>query len=342
MRTLSLFLFLAIFCAFQGLPQDTTNPASTLFLRHEPIDVTIIFDWKRLIKEKHKEAYQPAGFQCYLEDSTYLESTIKLRPRGFFRRNYCQMPPLKLKFEDCDNPNLQKWDELKMVNYCKKGSAYQQYIFSEYLCYRIFNVLTDNSFRVRLAKLTFKDSEGKKKIVKSWGFLIEDVDVLAKRLSGKEYEDVQVFTEQTERKQMTLVSVFEYLIGNTDWSVPADHNIKLVKLNDPAKPRPITIPYDFDYSGFVGTTYAIPAEQLPIENVRERLFRGYCRSEAEFESVFELFRDKRPEIIGLIENFEYLDKRVRKRLLNYTEEFYEAINNPRAVKWEFLEQCRSN
>ncbi len=342
MRRFSLLFILVLFRAFPCNAQNTTNPASTLFLRHEPIDITLIFDWKQLIKDKHKEAYQPAEFQCYLEDSTYLESTIKLRPRGFFRRNYCQMPPLKLKFEDCDNPDLQKWDEQKMVNYCKKGFAYQQYIFSEYLCYRIFNLLTDNSFRVRLAKLTFKDSEGKKKIEESWGFLIEDVDVLARRLSGKEYEDVQVFTEQTEREQMTLVSVFEYFMGNTDWAVPVNHNIKLVKLDDPAKPRPLAIPYDFDYSGFVGATYAIPPEQLPIENVRERLFRGYCRSEAEFESVFDLFREKRPEITRLIENFEYLDKRVRKRLLGYTEEFYEVINNPRNVRWEFMEQCRDN
>ena len=40
----------------------------------------------------------------------------------------------------------------------------------------------------------------------------------------------------TERMHMTTVAVFNYMIGNTDWSVPGQHNIKLIKVLDINKP----------------------------------------------------------------------------------------------------------
>ncbi len=337
------FLIAAIYIIWNlGLlcAQEKT-PASTIFLHEEPVNISLTFDQKKFIKDKNKDEYQLAQFQCYLEDSTLLESEIKLKARGFFRRNHCAFPPIKLKFEDCDHADLRKWDEIKMVTLCRKGPAYEQYVLAEYVCYKIFNVLTDNSFRVRLAKVTYNDSEGKKKTETNWGFLIEDIDVLAERLGGEELEDVQVHTERTERDQMTLVSVFEYFLGNTDWSVPANHNIKLVKLNDPSIPLPIAIPYDFDYSGFVSTTYAVPNDNLPIDNVRERLYRGYCRTEEEYQSVFNLFNEKREDIYEVINGFEYLDKRNKKRMNKYMDDFYQIINNPGSVKWEIMQHCRT-
>ena len=66
---------------------------------------------------------------------------------------------------------------------------------------------------------------------------------------------------------MTMVAMFEYMIGNTDWSVPNYHNIKLMGMKDDKTSRPIAVPYDFDICGFVDPAYATVDEQLNIENV---------------------------------------------------------------------------
>ena len=66
-------------------------------------------------------------------------------------------------------------------------------------------------------------------ITKRIYFYIEDFDVTSKRNACKEVKISKLHTENTDRKQMTMVAMFEYMIGNTDWSVYANHNIKLMQ-----------------------------------------------------------------------------------------------------------------
>ena len=56
------------------------------------------------------------------------------------------------------------------------------------------------------------------------GILIEPNQQMAER-NGYDIVKIQrVQQESTDRDKITVLSIFQYLIGNTDWSVPALHN----------------------------------------------------------------------------------------------------------------------
>ena len=64
------------------------------------------------------------------------------------------------------------------------------------------------------------------------------------------------------------------MIGNTDWSVPNQHNCKVLSgMNIEHSDLGTIVPYDFDYSGLVDADYAVPYEGLALESVRERRYR---------------------------------------------------------------------
>ncbi len=250
------------------------------------------------------------------------------------------MPPLRLNFKkkQVKKTVFAGQDKLKLVTHCKnKADAYEQYTLQEYLIYKTYNLLTDISFRVRLVRITYAETERKRKPVTKYGFLIEDEDRLAERLGGRNLETGVIHQERTDKEQASLLAVFQYMMGNTDWSVPAHHNIKFV-FHNPQTP-PLSIPYDFDMAGLINTPYAKPDPRLGIRTVSERIFRGYCRTEEAFDAIFAQFNAQQEATYGLFRDFPYLKQKYQKRALKYLEEFYETINKPRLVKREFLAAC---
>jgi hypothetical protein len=172
--------------------------------------------------------------------------------------------------------------------------------------------------------------------------LIEDVDQMAKRSNCKEVEKQIFITERTDRQQMTLVSVFQYMIGNTDWSVPNYHNIKLMRPVTDTVSLPYTIPYDFDFAGLVDASYATPKEELGISSVRERLYRGFPRTMEEIQNTLDIFREKKDAVKKLVMNFELLSLRYRKEMMDYLDEFYKTIENKNQVNRIFILDARNN
>jgi hypothetical protein len=209
--------------------------------------------------------------------------------------------------------------------------------------YKIYNLLTDMSLKVRLMNISFKDVSGKRKPYTQYAFMIEDVDDMAKRNNMAEIEDIKYNTEQTNRDQMTLVTLFEYLIGNTDWSVPAYHNIKLIAPKEDKNVRPYAVAYDFDICGFVDPPYATIDEQLQdkITTVRERLNRGFPRTMEELKIAVKLFNDRKDKIISLIKNNEYLSPKEKSNTIDYVEDFYKTINSDRELQKIFVEGGRT-
>ena len=192
--------------------------------------------------------------------------------------------------------------------------------------------------------VSFKDISGKKKPYTQYAFLIEDVDEMAKRNNMVEIEGTQYNTEQTNRDQMTIVTLFEYLIANTDWSVPSYHNIKLIAPKDEKGTRPFAVAYDFDICGFVDPSYATIDEKLQeqISSVRERLNRGFPRTMEELKIAVKLYNDKKEKIIGMIKNNEYLNSKEKSRSVSYVEEFYKIINNDKDLQRIFVDGGRKN
>ena len=286
-------LFIAVVCY---LPVSSQKVIKEKFFEDESIvNATLEMDLKDLLAKKTKERFLPATFTMNFKDGATATEKIEASARGNFRRETCYMPGLKLRFiKDSVNGKAKKPKELKLSNGCSSGEDPGQLVIKEYLAYRIYNLLTEKSLRVRLMNVSFKDVTGKRKPYTQYAFMIEDVDDMAKRNKMVEVEGTQYLTEQTNRDQMTLVTLFEYLIGNTDWSVPSYHNIKLIGTKDDKSSRPFVVAYDFDICGFVDPPYATIDEQLQekISTVRERLNRGFPRTMEELKIAVQLFNDK--------------------------------------------------
>ena len=140
---------------------------------------------------------------------------------------------------------------------------------------------------------------------------------------------------------MTLVAVFEYMIGNTDWSVPHYHNVKLMRPLDKKTSLPLVVPYDFNNSGLVNASYALPQEELGIESVRVRLYRGFPRTLEELERIAAEFKDKKKDIWALINNCEWLSTKFKKEMIGYLEDFYKVLDSKTSIKYNFIDNART-
>ena len=325
-----------------AIPFDQASE-ETLFDAEEPLELTLEADLKPILKDTGDERpYRPARLWYLDQQGDTVSFAIGVKTRGHYRRVYldCNVPPLRLNFKkkQVKNTVFAGQDKLKLVTHCRdKATAYQQFTLQEYLIYKAYNLITDVSFRVRLVRLAYVDTEDRRKPVTKYGFLIEDEDRLAERFGGRILETGVIHQEATHREQATVLAVFQYMIGNTDWSVPGHHNIKVVFV-EPHRP-PLTVPYDFDFAGLISPPYAKPDPRLRLSSVRERLYRGYCRTEDEFQAALAPFNEQREAIYALFRDFEYLDERVKDRSLDYLGGFYKAINKPRGVKRAFLAAC---
>lgn len=205
----------------------------------------------------------------------------------------------------------------------------------------MYNLLSPKSFRVRLIKMNYEDTKGKKKQMSQFAFFIEDIKAMAKRNHCKEYTKTKLTTEQTNREQMTMVAVFQYMIGNTDWAVPVLHNIRLMYPKNDSTVAPYAVPYDFDFAGLVNADYAIPSPDLPeIETVRQRLYRGFPRSMGELQAVFAVYNEQKDKIYDLINKFDLLTQSNRKDMIGYLDDFYKTINNPNEIQKVFIDNAR--
>jgi len=283
----------------------------------------------------------PATFITTLPDSTKVSEQVILNTRGHFRLDFCYVPPIKIIFNYKADSKLYFLKSLKLVNECKVSKEFEQYLLKEYIIYKMYNLLSEMSFRVRLLNLTLQDGSGKKKTITEHAFLIEDIKDVARRNSCRDLKDIKIQTEATDRRQMTMVAIFEYMIGNTDWAVSVNHNTKLISSLKDSLSRPFVVPYDFDYSGFVNTPYAIPDELLDIVDVRQRLYRGFPRSLPEVEEIGVIFRSQKNKIYSLINNFDLLTSENKTEMTRYLDDFYSIVNDPNKLKHTFVDNARN-
>lgn len=313
-----------------------------LFNEAKPLEVVFYSDFKNLVKNKNKEEYQDATFRVMFNDTVQVTRNLKIRPRGNMRKGACFMPPLKLNFpkKDAYIKQLELFDKLKMVLDCKRSDLYEQYLLSEYYAYKILNIITEYSLRVRLLRVTYIDRSGRFKDITRYAFIIESIEQLNARLNTIQIETKSIRDVRTNHKVLVEGYLFQYLIGNTDWSIPTLHNIYLVKSKDPTKPSPYVIPYDFDYAGIVNTNYAIPNEDLGTKSVRERVYRGVCLTVNELQNARQVVLDKKKQIHSLYEQDIYLTKYYKNTSMAYINQFFDIIENDNAFRREIARACR--
>jgi hypothetical protein len=326
--------------SISALAQDKID-SIRFFTDESVVEMTLTTDIKKMQSEKGEDVFQPANLVCRFADSTVIKEDISVAPRGHFRRQYCNIPPIMMNFRNASSPLLSPLGKLKLVIGCGTNGNDEQLLLKEYLIYKIYNILEEKSFRVRLIRMNYNDTRGKVKPFSQYAFLIEDDNDMAMRNNCVKKPKAQYAMESTNRELMTKVAVFEYMISNGDWSVPNNHNIRLIYNKDNQYELPFTVPYDFDHSGFVNASYATPNELLGTESVTERVYRGFPRTMEELQKVFDIFRGKKTEIMQLISGFTLLSSRNRKEISSYIEEFYEVINDSRRARMIFIDNART-
>ena len=219
---------------------------------------------------------------------------------------------------------------LKLVAHCEEDPAYEQMAIKEYLIYKMYNELTDNSFRSQLVKITYCDSEKKQATIERFGLLLEHNRELADRMDGKVLGANYGTPKQINLPAYKVFAFFQYMIGNTDWGFSNRHNVKLVQPNEGDVKLPIPIPYDFDFCGLVNAPYAIPHHNHPINNVRERFFQ-WRGGETDFSETIALFKNKKERLLGLVDGCPYLTDEVKADAVLYLLSFFDELETPEVI-----------
>jgi hypothetical protein len=338
-----LVFFFLLFLAKPGitLGQQGTVDSLNFFKDESIIEMRLSADFRKLRASTKINDYQPATVNCRFADSTVISEDIRLCARGQYRRHNCYIPSILLDFKSPSSPKLSCLGKLKLVSGCGTASYHEQLLLKEYLVYKMYSLITDKSFRVRLLKITYDDTKKRVKLFTQYAFVIEDGKDVAKRNKCRELKKLKINTENTNRQQMTIVALFEYMIGNTDWAVSNGHNIRLIQLKKDTLSRPFAIPYDFDYSGLVDANYAIPAEDLGTVSVIERVYRGFSRTIEELELALDIFRQQKENIYAIIKNFKALEPGNGEKMIAYLDEFYSMIESEKKVRSAFIENART-
>jgi len=340
----------ATFCQQDTIPNpaDTTQGSGyEIFSDVDPLNpevplrIEIEFNYRDFLKMKYQDTSLQANLSVFDHDSLLFSQPVKINARGESRKKICLFPPFALDFKKSDpgSSYTQEMGKLKFVTQCKNNKISEQYIIKEYLCYKLYNLLTDYSYKVRIVEIKFTDSAGKIKPYTNYGFIIETNGHICDRIGAFPVELKGIKMSQTDFDPVNLMSVYQFMIGNTDWDVPSLHNIRLFKLQDYTKVNPVPITYDFDYAGLVNADYAVPHQRFGTTTVRERVYMGYCISANEFKTIFEHFLEKEDQFYSIIENCSYLDKFNKGDMHNYLEEFFSIIKIPKMAETNIINQC---
>mgnify|MGYP006167593719 FL=1 len=332
------FLLLAEFTSAQSKPIDDKE----FFKDDKIIEVKLATDIRGLLAEKKDLNYIGATTSFKFQDGTVASGPVQVTPRGNFRKNQCRMASLMINFKNPASPVFSKLGTLKLVGGCNATAGSEQYLLKEYLVYKMYNMLTDLSFRVRLIHVNYSDTRDKIKAYDQYAFLIEDVDDLAKRNKCQEKENNLYSPASMRRDEATLFFLFQYMIGNTDWSIPYYHNVKLLVDKKDTLSFPYPIAYDFDICGLVNPPYGTPPPELGIAHLTERLYRGYMRSTEEIEIAVKPFLEKEEAFYSLINNFDLLTPKSKKDMISFLKEFYADIKSTKERKRIFVDNAIKN
>jgi hypothetical protein len=292
--------------------------ASPLFEDEAVLDIDLTGPFSTLIEEKGNKAELP-----FVLRADGVEHTIKVRVRGKSRTRVCDAPPLRLNFvkRKTKDTVFAGQDKLKLVTHCHDSDRAQANILQEYSAYKMFSVISDVSYRVRLVRISYSDTEGrlKRDTIVRYGFF-----------------------GSLDKQQAAEVFVFNYMIGNTDWSlVTADgsddccHNTHLFDIDS----QRFIVPYDFDQAGLVNARYARPDPSIGIPRVTSRRYRGYCISSEALHDATSAIAERRDDILGVTRQVPSLVENDIKAMEKYLDKFFDQANDVDKLVKSFERRC---
>ncbi len=304
----------------------------------EMLELTIVTELDSLLQRRKNVEYQPADFS-YLDQRGVLHNfKATVKPRGKFRRMTCDFPPLKLKFSknELEAAGLNDMNELKLVTHCLDDrDVSRELVLREYLVYKLYNELTPNSIRVQLAKITYIDKNNPDYRLTRLGCVLEDEEELSWRRNAEIVKLMGTKPSELNPSHEKIAAVFQYMIGNTDWSVGMLRNLEMLK---PQEGGLIPVPYDFDFSGIVAAPYARPNVDVGQRRVGERVFMGNATSAQELYATLSYFRTKEQKLIGIVNDFSLLDYDSRSAIVEYLEGFFSEIETQETAQHALFEK----
>ena len=315
-----------------------------LFQSADPLAFTLTADFKTINKDRNPESANRYPAVLTVTDARGREQTLHVRvgPRGHLRRmaRTCDFVPLRLELTGSELAGtiFEGQTNLKLGVHCRDEKDFDQYVLREYVSYRLLNLVTPLSFRARLAKGTYVDAKSGKPLTTRFALFIEHENDVARRAGGRIVELQRLQFKDVDPTALNNMMLFNYMIGNTDFSLYTLHNVRVVQ--DPSKML-FTVPYDFDLSGFVNPPYAAPDRRLGIRTVLDRLYRGPCVSLEALEKSVEAFRSKRAEMIGIIDGMKDIDSQSKAQAKDYLDGFFRAIAQPNNVKRSLVDGCKA-
>ena len=318
-----------------------TAAASPLFQEQGVIDVSLTGPFGSLFENREDRSQRP-----FLLSVDGIQQPVKIRLRGHSRVRVCDFPPLRLNFPaDVDGPSVfAGQDKLKLVTHCRNYDRGEQDLLEEYMAYRVLNVLTDLSFKVRLLNIRYEDSDGilPDKAALRHGFVIESREEFSTRTGARNLVLAGFPRHRHDQGHAALMYVFQYLIANTDWMLlKADydegccHNLELFELGT----RLFFVPYDFDVAGLINAKYAFPDNRLRIKRVTQRLYRGLCTDRATLRGALDTVKSKRDDILAVTREVPGLAPDNAERARDYLAEFFEEAEDEEDLLDSFEKHC---
>src|SRR5918999_2362073 len=317
---------------------------SPLFRTTAPLEASLTVNMRRIMGDrdttKHEHPYRAATLTYRDSSGAPVAVPAEVRVRGIWRLQNCHFPPLRLRIakKAADPTVFDRERRPKLVTHCRNNDDFEQYVLHEYAIYRMQALVTPVALMSRLARITYVDSAPGKPLATRVAIFLEDEDNLAERLGGRVFEIKGVPQGHLEPFDTFVLGLFQYMIGNTDWSIPGLHNIQIIQTDSATFPRHFALAYDWDFSGLVRTRYATPDHRLRIRTVRDRLYRGICPAEGDLEKAIALFNEKRAAILAVYDDVPGLHPSIVRDGRAYIEEFFRAINDPRRVRRDILDE----
>jgi hypothetical protein len=317
--------------------------ARVLFSADTPVEIKLVGNYKVISKDRDTLSTKEYWGEVQMADGKggELKIPVQLRTRGHYRlaNKNCSFVPLRLDFKkgEVKGTVFDGQDKLKLVTHCNSNALFEEYMIREYLAYKVHNLITPRSYRARMAKVTYVDSATGAPIETRNGIFMEHEDDVARRMEGEIFEVRGALFDDVDQAQILEVAIFEAFVGNTDWSLAALHNIRLVRQQNM---NVMPVAYDLDFSGLVGTRYSTPDPRLGIRNVKERLYRGPCKEPEELVQFFTPYREKKDAILKLYDDTPGLDGRYRNDAKAFLNQWFKMLETPRDAKWMFKENCK--
>jgi hypothetical protein len=332
--------------AFLGLTAATPSAAAEkpLFESNDKIHLAIQAPLQTLIRNREFQGSVPGT----LTEPNGQSLPISLELRGITRRTseVCNFPPLRVTFTVPPPPTslFAGQKKLKLITHCRNSDSFQQYVLLEYSAYRMYNILTQHSFRAKLADIDYRDEAGRP-IISRVGYFLEPLGDVAHRNGMQESRGPErIPLADLNAGEAARYGLFQHMLGNHDWSMRAGpvgsdccHNAELI--GPLAGGQTIPIPYDFDFSGFVSAPYATPPSELDLSDVRERLYRGYCVHNANALAAARQMREARAQMLAVLGQVPGLDARTQARAATYLNGFFADIATDENVGAKDLRRC---